>query len=178
MKLPPAIAETNAENNLGWLLLRQGQLEKAEPYLRSSLNRFETAGVEHKRSHVLLSLGELALERGNPEDAKSHIATGIQLAEKTGEAANAGYGYELVARIAVAAGDRHGADQAFETAIQLLDKVGASERLIEVRSNYARALEERGEDKRALEQWKAAMAVSHPQSAVRQEPDRRRAASK
>lgn len=161
-RLEDELSLANAENNLGWLLVRQGQLERAEPHLKDSLERYERAGVEHKRSHVLLSLAELELAKGNLDGAVSYAKSGIELAQKTGELANAGFGNELWARASALAGDSEAADRAFEAAIRLLEQAGAPERLIETHSNYARALEARGDPARAVKHWKAALQISHP----------------
>ena len=67
-----------AENDLGLLLMRQGQLDAAEGWFQSALGHFRDSRSERVQSHVVLSLAELELLRGNREAAEHLTATGLE----------------------------------------------------------------------------------------------------
>ncbi len=63
------ISLPRAENDLGTMLVRQGQLERAEDSLTSALNRFAASEEDPARGQVLLSLAELRVRQDRQGDA-------------------------------------------------------------------------------------------------------------
>lgn len=59
-----AALTARAENELGLLLIRLGQFDRAEELFLSALRHLESSGTEIGRSHVMLSLGEMYLAAG------------------------------------------------------------------------------------------------------------------
>ena len=63
------VSLARAENNLGLILLAQGDRVAAQKHLDRSLELAEEANLEAGRSHVLMSLAELSLMQGNVQKA-------------------------------------------------------------------------------------------------------------
>jgi len=82
---PARIDLPRVENDLGMMLMRDGQLGRAEELFWSALRRLEEAGAERLRSYVLLSLAELRQIQGEVEDAIELADQGLLLAERLGE---------------------------------------------------------------------------------------------
>ncbi len=158
-----------SENNLGLVLLQEGQLEAAEGHLRRSLEICDELRLERGKSHVLLSLGELFLLRGGYADAEGYFLEGVALAERLGERMTLALAHQFLGRLAALNGSIERTDDEFGKALALLADLKVPERLMECRTIYATVLEERGDLKSALEQWKMAVSASRPRL-VRPEP--------
>src|SRR5258708_12283809 len=74
------------QNELGLLLMRQGQMERADDAFRAALAHFGQSGTEKTKSHVLLSLGELKMRTGRPADGIQVVKEAIDLAKRLGAA--------------------------------------------------------------------------------------------
>src|SRR5205085_7506716 len=63
-----------AENNLGYVLLRQGELDAAAAHLQRALELCDVHDVQRLvRAHVLDSVAELHLARGEAAEAEAHL---------------------------------------------------------------------------------------------------------
>jgi tetratricopeptide (TPR) repeat protein len=151
-----------AENNLGMVLMRQGEYAAAERQLNSSLQHYTEADQERGRAHVLLSLGELYLNQGDFGRAQTFIGDAAALAERLGEQLTLALAHQFLGRIAAGRHDDEGADREFWRALQLLSSEHAAERLVECHAAYAQVLEDRGDTKTANVHWKEALAASRP----------------
>lgn len=148
------------ENELGLLLMHQGQAERAEEVFRSALAHFDEAGTERAKSHVLLSLGELQLNLGRIEDGLAMVTAAIELAKRLDERLALGAGHQLMARLHERAGRRQLADREFGIAIRLFQKEGLRDRLAESHASYAEVLEARRDSRAASKHWKAAAQLA------------------
>jgi len=151
-----------AENNLGLVLVKQGDLEAAERHISGALAIFDQEQTEQGKSHVLLSMGELYLHREAVAQAEDYITQALALAERLGESMTAALALQFLGRLAARAGDDARTDQVFTQAIALLTSLRATERLAECHAQYAEILGARGEKDLAIEHWRQAMAVARP----------------
>jgi tetratricopeptide (TPR) repeat protein len=151
-----------AENELGLLLMRQGQLDAAETWFENALAHFEGGHVERSRSHILLSLAELKLLQGDLGSAGELTEQGLKLADRFDESLAQATGLELHGRVAAAAGEWRSADKYFRAALRKLDELGLNERLAATHAEYARTFEQRGDDRRASQHWRKAAELALP----------------
>jgi tetratricopeptide (TPR) repeat protein len=152
--------QANGENELGLLLMRQGQMERAEDALRAALAHLEETGTDRTKSHVLLSLGELQLRRGRLADGVAVVKKAIELAKKLDERLAQASGHELLGKL-YERGDKHEvADKEFRLAIQLLGREALTERLAETHATYAELLDTRGASRAASRHWKQAAKLA------------------
>ncbi len=152
----------SARNNLGWLLLKRGDLGAADAQLRQSLELYESLGVRQRTSHVHLSIGELRLREGRLEDAASAAGKALVLAEALGEQVSAGTAHALIARIADSRGEDAEADRSYVKAISILSSAGATEPLIEAHSSYGELLGRRGDTAKAAAHFRAGLLLARP----------------
>jgi tetratricopeptide (TPR) repeat protein len=163
------LALANAENNLGFVLLRRGERVAARAHVDNSLQLYEELGVQHRKAHVLLSIAELDLEDGHFDRAQSRADEAIKLASDLEETLNVAVGWQLLARLAEATANRRKADRLFEKAIGLLEGLQARDRLVDCYREYALVLQRRGNDKASNGFFEKALDVSRGVRRVDQE---------
>ncbi len=156
------VAVARAENNLGLVLMKQGQHDQAREHLERSLGICDEVGVEAGKGHVLLSLAELALSGGDPEGARRRAREALRLAQKSNEGAMIAGAHESLGQIADVAGDALETDNEFGAAIAIFEDLNLADRLMTCRAHYSQILERRGDTAGALEQLKLAVAVKRP----------------
>jgi tetratricopeptide (TPR) repeat protein len=156
------VSLAQAENNLGLILLAQGDRAAAHKHLDRSLELAEETNLEVGRSHVLMSLCELSVLQGNLQAARQFADQALGMAERMHEAANVAEAHVWLGRIAAEVGDDELADTEFDIAIRGLTEVGVEERLLRCHGIYAEILEKRGELKKAYEHMKKAFSGSRP----------------
>jgi tetratricopeptide (TPR) repeat protein len=156
------VSLARAENNLGLILLAQGDRAAAHKHLDRSLELAEETNLEVGRSHVLMSLCELSLLQGNVQAARQFADQALTMAERMQESANVAEAHVWLGRIAAEVGDSDVADTEFDIAIRGLTDLGVEERLLRCHGIYAEVLEKRGELKRAYEHMKKAFSASRP----------------
>ena len=159
------VSVARAENNLGLVLMKQGQKDLAREHLERSLGICDEAGVEVGKAHVLLSLAELDLNGRDPDGARRRALDALELARKNGETSIVADAHEMLGEVADQVGDRLASDDAFATAIALRTQEGG-ERIVTTRAKYARLLEARGNTAAALEQLKLAVSAARPDLAA------------
>jgi len=152
--------QANGENELGLLLMRQGQMERAEEAFRTALAHLEQAGTERTKSHVLLSLGEVALRTGRFEDGIRTVKKAIDLAKRLDELLAGASGHRLLGQL-YEGRDKHAlADKEFRIAIRVLEAEGLADRLAETHASFAEVLEARGNARGASRHWKRAAQLA------------------
>lgn len=148
------------ENELGLLLMRQGQMERAEEAFRAALAHLDEAGSEVAKSHALLSLSELQLRIGKFNDGIQIAKEAIDLAKRRNESIAQASGHILLGRLHERKNQHQLADKEFGVALRLLKKEGRSDRLAETHASYAELLEARGDHKGASRHWKDAATLA------------------
>ena len=149
-----------AEEALGLLLIRQGDLASAQKHLESGLERAVAEGFDDVERYLRLGLAELYLARGSHEDAEREA--GLALAAKDSPKTLRAGAHALLGRVKAAAGDAAGADHEFRSAIGTLDTAESAELMVEIHHAYAQVLKDRGDTGAALEEMEAAMALTRP----------------
>lgn len=148
------------ENELGLLLMRKGQMERAEEAFNMALSRFDDAGTERTKSHVLLSLGEVQLLTGRYADGIESTRQAIDLAKALDERLALATGHAQLGRLYDKTRRNPLADREFRIALKLLREDGLEERLAETHAAYAEVLEGRADNRRANQHWKKAAKVA------------------
>jgi tetratricopeptide (TPR) repeat protein len=152
--------QANGQNELGLLLMRQGQMERAEEAFRAALVYLGEAGTERMKSHVLLSLGELQLRVGRFADGIKVVKDAIDLAKRLDERLALASGHGLLGQLYEHIGDHELVDKEFRVAIKLLNAEGRTERLAETHAAYAELLEARGDARMSGRHWKQAAKLA------------------
>lgn len=163
--------QANGENELGLLLMRQGQMERAEEAFRAALAHLEQAGTERTKSHVLLSLAELKLTTGRYDDGIQIGKKAVDLAKRLDERLAQAGGHALLGQLHERRGDHEQADKEFRVAMRLLGAESQMDRLAETHAAYAEVLEARGDGQGASRHWKHAAKL-----ALQRQPSRLRPA--
>jgi len=156
------VSLARAENELGLILLAQGNRVGALAHLERSLELSDETNLEVGRSHVLLSLCELSLQERNVTLARQLAGEALELAGRLQEGANVAEAHMWLGRIAAEAGDDDVADSEFAQAIDRLTQLDMNERLLRCHRIYADILEKRGDLQRAYVHMKAAFGASRP----------------
>jgi tetratricopeptide (TPR) repeat protein len=152
--------QANGENELGLLLMRQGQTERAEEAFKASLSHLDEAGTERTKSHVLLSLGELQLMTGRYDDGIQLVRSAIELAKRLDERLAQASGHALLGRLYESSDKHEPADKEFRAALRLLGADGQVGRLAETHAAYAELLDARGDGLSAGRHWKEAAKLA------------------
>jgi tetratricopeptide (TPR) repeat protein len=152
--------QANGQNELGMLLMRQGQMERAEEAFRTALAHLGEAGTERMKSHVLLSFGELYRRNGRPGDGIQIVKEAIELARRHDEQLALASGHVLLGQLNERMDNHEMADKEFRSAIRLLGAAGRTDRLAETHAAYAEILDARGDGRLASRQWKQAAKLA------------------
>ena len=155
-----------AETNLALVLIRRREPEDAGHHLDRALSLFVEANQKRGRAHILLAQAELLYVRSKFPHARAKAEEGALLAVELGETASLSEAKQILATIAAAEGDHQTADRLFDESIRLLEELHLQERLTTVHAIYARILENRGDVSAALQQWRLAVAATHPEAAL------------
>jgi tetratricopeptide (TPR) repeat protein len=160
------------ENELGLLLMLQGQVERAEVAFRAALEHLDGAGSAIGKSHVLLSLGELQLKTGKFQEGIQTVKEAIDLSKRLNEILAQAGGHVLLGRLYERKKRHELADKEFAAALRLLKKEGLSDRLAESHASYAELLEARGDHQSASLHWKDAAKLALGSQPVQGKPSR------
>jgi tetratricopeptide (TPR) repeat protein len=134
------------ENDLGYLLLKQGQFDAAEEYLLKALAGCDARKIDRRgRGFILNSLGELNLKRGDLDVATRCLKLALDTGNAVGERVVQAEAHRLSAHVEEARSNRAAANHHFEAALSLLEQVQMPDRLRELHMEYARLLDERGQ---------------------------------
>lgn len=154
------MALVRAENNLGYVLLRQGEVDAAAPHLHRALELCEEHGLQRRcRAEVLNSLGELHLARREPELAQRYLLRALEVAGSLDERDAQATAWHLLGRTSLLEGDGDAADQAFATAVELLRQLRLTDPLRECAVEYADLLHRQGRLEESIVYWRIAAAA-------------------
>src|SRR5262249_21177684 len=137
-----------AENDLGLIVMRQGQAERAETLLRSALAHYEAAGIERLQSHTLLSLAELRQREGRLDEALDLVPGARERATAREETYALTAGYRQLGEVHAARGEHALADASFQRSLLLCQAAGLDERMRAYMRVYERVLNERRQARR------------------------------
>jgi tetratricopeptide (TPR) repeat protein/DNA-binding XRE family transcriptional regulator len=161
------ISLARSENNLGLMLLQQGDRARARGHLERSLQRFDEAGAEAAKAAVLLSLSELALAESELDQAARFAHAALDLASRLSEESYVSDAHVWLGRIAAAHDDYGTADAEFAAAFDVLENLGSpAERSSRAHADYAEILEARGDFAGAVQHLKQALVARPSQRAL------------
>lgn len=112
------------ENDIAVLLIRQGDLERGEEFLVSSIDRYQAAGLHRRRSHTLLSLAEMRQGQGRLDEAAAILHEAIDLAGQLGEMHALGAGHRQLGELHAARGRMDRAAESFRQALDIMRAAG------------------------------------------------------
>ena len=111
-------------NDIGIMLVRQGDLARGEEYLTEARDRLQREGLGLHMSHVLLSFTELRRAQGRLDDAIECTEQAIEQAERTRETRALAVGHQQLGELLAARGQRARAEASFERALATLRGAG------------------------------------------------------
>lgn len=148
------------ENDLGDLLLHQGQLDSAEKHFRSALAGSAALQMDRRgRGFILASLGEVNLRRDQPEEARKHLDEALEAGNVIGEQLLVGAAHSLLGQLESKYGELIVANDHFDSAIGIFETLDMPDRLRDCHMVYAESLFSRGEFSSAALHWKAAAEI-------------------
>ena len=140
---PARIDLPRVENDLGVLLLGDGQVDRAEELFTSSLRHLEEAGAERLRSHGLLSLADVRQRQGRLDEAAELITSALELATRLNEQRAMAAAYRQLGGLHELRQEHHLADERFRDALAILDGPGLDRARAECMAVYQRILDAR-----------------------------------
>lgn len=148
------------ENDLGDLLLHQGQLDSAEQYFRSALAGSIALHMDRRgRGYILSNLGEVSLRRGDLDRARQELFEALEAGHAAGEQVVVANAHTLLGQLEARQGDHKLAGEHFESAISMLEALEMPDRLRDCHMACAESLYERGDIGSAALHWKAAAEI-------------------
>jgi tetratricopeptide (TPR) repeat protein len=148
------------ENDLGDLLLKQGQLDAAERHLVQALQGFDQLDLDRRgRGYVLLGLGEVELRRGSTERATQYLLQAWDSGVATGERIVIAKCRLLLGQVEERNENRSFADEHFDAAIRILEELRMSDPLRDAHMAYAELLDARLDAVAASRHWKRAAEI-------------------
>ena len=137
---PPTLNLPRVENDLGILLMEQGDLWRAEERFRSALRKFTELGVDRLRSNVLLSLGALRYRQGRYDQGLELVEEAVALSQRFNETRTLAEGYRHLGELRAAQGDLGQAIADFQQALAILEEAGLEEHRADCLRAYERTL--------------------------------------
>jgi tetratricopeptide (TPR) repeat protein len=148
------------QNDLGYLLLHEGQLDSAERHFLDALEGSSELSIDRRgRAHILASLGEVKLRRGLLAEANEYLLKAIDAAETTGERIVQAEARVLLGQLKERQGNPQLADQHFDDAIRIFEELGMTDRLRDAHMAYAELLDARQDVAAASRHWKQAAEI-------------------
>jgi tetratricopeptide (TPR) repeat protein len=148
------------QNDLGDLLLRQGQLDSAEQHLRAALAGSTALQMDRRgRGYILANLGEVSLRRGHLDLARRQLNEALDAGSVAGERVVIANAHALLGQVAHRQDDFKLASEHFDSAIQILEALDMPNRLRECHIACAEMFYARGDVGSAALHWKAAAEI-------------------
>jgi tetratricopeptide (TPR) repeat protein len=140
---PARIDLPRVENDLGVMLLRDGQPERAEELFQSALRRLEEVGAERLQSHILLSVAEARQGQGRLDEAVGLIEQALDLAVRLDERRAVASANRQLGELHELRHEHELADQRFREALAIMDEAGLAGARAECLAAYQRVLDAR-----------------------------------
>lgn len=154
---PDRTASFRVENDLGYLLLLEGQLDAAETHLLKALSGSDELQMDRRgRGFILNNLAELNLRKGRLADAREYLAQAMEVGLATGEGIVQASTHALLGTLEERQGDCQAADTKFEMALAILEQIGMPDRLRDMHMQYAEIMESRQDIRAAALHWRRA----------------------
>lgn len=149
-----------AGHNLGYLLMRIGELEDAERHFRHAVRVCVEHGLERDQADITLALAEVHMRRGEVEAAESCALTVLDLADPDHQYRADAHAWKLLGTIALQRDDCSAAGLAFNNAVGVFRSLKMPDQASDCLMQYAQALESRGMVEQSLAYWREAASVA------------------
>jgi tetratricopeptide (TPR) repeat protein len=148
------------ENDLGDLLLHQGQLDSAEQHFRSALAGSSALQIDRRgRGYILTNLGEVSLRRGDLDLSRQQLLEALEVGNAVGEQVVVANAYTLLGQLEARQKNLKLAGEHFDSAISTLEALEMPDRLRDCHMACADSLYELGDVDLAALHWKAAAEI-------------------
>jgi tetratricopeptide (TPR) repeat protein len=148
------------ENDLGDLMLQQGQLDAAEQHFLKALEGSVDLGLDRRgRGYILACLGEVKLRKDDLAEANEYLLQALGVGEAGGEPIVMAEAHVLLAQVEERIGNLAVADDHFEVGIRILEELGMPDRLRDAHMEYAEILDGRRQMIAASRHWKRAAEI-------------------
>ena len=148
------------ENDLGNLLLQEGQIDSAERHFLNALAGAEELRVNRRgRGFILANLGEVNLKKGRLDEARRYLNQALEVGEVLGERIVLAEVAVLFGRLEEMLGNARSADGHFLEAIGILNGLDMPNRLRDCHMEYAQVLEYRRDLHAAIRHLRLAAEV-------------------
>jgi tetratricopeptide (TPR) repeat protein len=148
------------ENDLGDLLLQEGQIDSAEQHLLKALAGADELNLERRgRGYILANLGDVSLRKGRLAEAQTYLEKALEIGEALGERIVVSNVKVLLGRLNERAGKTRQADDQFLAAIRILRELEMPDRLRDCHMAYAQVLDERGDIASSARHWRLAAEI-------------------
>jgi tetratricopeptide (TPR) repeat protein len=154
------------ENDLGYLLLHEGQLNSAEEHLLKALAGSDELSIDRRgRGFILNNLGELSLRKGDVTSAREYAVRALESGIAINEKIVLAEAHALLGKVAEHDGSRRTADDEFRIALSILGQINMPDRLRDMHMEYAALLDARPETASSVLHWKRAAELGKLASA-------------
>jgi tetratricopeptide (TPR) repeat protein len=148
------------ENDLGDLLLHQGQLDSAEHHFLAALAGSDALHMDRRgRGYILANLGEVSLRRGQIDRARRQLVDALEAGSAVAEQVVVANAHVLLGQLESREGDLKLAGEHFDSAIHVFETLDMPDRLRDCHIACAESLYESGEIRPAALHWKAAAEI-------------------
>ncbi len=148
------------ENDLGNLLLQEGNVDSAERHFLNALAGAEELRINRRgRGFILANLGDVSLRKGRVDEARAYLTQASEVGEAFGERIVLASVEVLFGRLEEGLGNAQSADGHFLQAINILDELEMPNRLRDCHMEYARVLEDRGDLRAAIRHLRLAADI-------------------
>jgi tetratricopeptide (TPR) repeat protein len=148
------------ENDLGNLLLQEGNIDSAEQHFLNALAGAEELRVNRRgRGFILANLGEVNLKKGRLDEARRYLNQALEVGEVLGERIVLADVAVLFGRLEEILGNARSADGHFLEAIDILNGLDMPNRLRDCHMEYAQVLEYRRDLHAAIRHLRLAAEV-------------------
>jgi tetratricopeptide (TPR) repeat protein len=148
-----------AANNMGWLLMKQNQLDAAARQLTRALQLCDEHQINRQgfaRGHVLLNLAELNIARGDLDAADVQLSEALQSAIALNQIGHQATSLRLIGRLHAKRGDYTLAAQAFDEAVSVFQGRRLLAEVAEVLQEKGAVLMTQGRVLEAADCWRLA----------------------
>lgn len=159
--------------NLGSIAAQRGDLEGARTHLIGSARKFRDCRYFLGEASVLNNLGRLGLDQGNGRVALPMLHDALGAARRAGDAELIAIVQRNLGEAMWLAGDADGAESMTTTALATFTAEGNEARRAECLRILGELDEARGERARAVERWRAALAIADAPPLERERVEKR-----